>query len=595
MDVDDPPSGGKDASNTNSVTIASSSGQAPISPDHASITANSTPNTSFLTAQREFHQESFAPADPVADATAYWAQNDPATAYLQARLKRPLADDPEANKQGRNGKSLRLGDTESRREIRLALTRFITLAGTTAPTILKSYLDPEDVLQARALLLSICSPAEVAGPASSPHAPDELACRLGVLLEPLVSKISLLEKSIAEVKNTRANTTPSATILKPVERTPHSTMVKSANPKPINPPRKSPPPPRPTPPASQKPSLLSDPERRLVIAPLGVPKRFPEGRISTKAVNDALSSQQCKIRVLTVQPSMAGNPVVIVEENAKAEDLLPHRDTIYNAIYGDQTDLEYTAYVDRPRHEIKINFCPTKDYNGEELPAALIWKAVQEGDSRLRDINTMCEARWIHRDRIGQGARWGTIIVSFATAEIAQAVLKAGKSVACGEMVTFERYEKCPMIKYCAWCGSLGHTTTRCQKSKCLLCASDSHPEDLPHKCINCGGTHEARSRECAKRLIKLGIHKPTKPEVGAGPKPKSQKTAAAKFTAIRAAADQETIEREGEVDWSKAPSTSWEGSPPTIKIQKRPKIKSPAKNSAPSGNANAQAMDTSG
>lgn len=304
---------------------------------------------------------------------------------------------------------------------------------------------------------------------------------------------------------------------------------------------------------------------------------------------------------------MAGNPVVIVEENAKAEDLLPFRDTIYSAIYGDQIDPEYTAYIDRPRHEIKVNYCPTRDYNGDEISAALIWKAIQEDDSRLRNINTMCEARWIHRDRIEQGARRGTIVVAFATAEIAQTVLKAGQSVACGEMVKFERFEKRPMIKYCAWCGSLGHITTRCQKSKCLRCASeehstDSHPEDLPEKCINCGGTHEARSRECTKRLTKLGTHKPKKSEVGAGPKPKPQRAAAEKAGKIRVVpyttpevpVTRNTAWTDG--DWAAAVEGSWDSGPPlptipTIKFRK--KNKSTAKNSVPGNDANAQTMDT--
>ena len=274
------------------------------------------------------------------------------------------------------------------------------------------------------------------------------------------------------------------------------------------------------------------------------------------------------------------------------------------AVYGDQTDPEYSAYIDRPRHEVKINYCPTRDYDGQEIPANLIWKAVQEDDSRLREINTMCDARWIHRDRLEQGSRRGTVVVAFASAELAQTVLRAGKSVACGEMVTFERYEKRPMIKYCAWCGSLGHTTARCQKPKCMRCASDghtteSHPENMLEKCINCGGAHEARSRECAKRLSKLGTRKPNKSEVGAGPKPKPHKAATVKPALVGTVI--EGAERSGDPDWANAADTDWSResahatvmpSLPTIKIQKRPKIKSPAKNSTPDSDANAQAMD---
>src|ERR1700733_12123100 len=277
---------------------------------------------------------------------------------------------------------------------------------------------------------------------------------------------------------------------------------------------------------------------------------------------------------------MAGNPVIIVEESAKAEDLLPFKDTIYAAVYGDQTDPEYSAYIDRPRHEVKINYCPTRDYDGQEIPANLIWKAVQEDDSRLREINTMCDARWIHRDRLEQGSRRGAVVVAFASAELAQTVLRAGKSVACGEMVTFERYEKRPMIKYCAWCGSLGHTTARCQKPKCMRCASDghtteSHPENMLEKCINCGGAHEARSRECAKRLSKLGTRKPNKSEVGAGPKPKPHKAATVKPALVGTVI--EGAERSGDPDWANAADTDWSResahatvmpSLPTIKIQ---------------------------
>lgn len=463
-----------------------------------------------------------------------YAQMNEISTRLRNKMKRtgPSSDQPDSLQTTRPAKTPRFSDENKVESAKDALTQFIKAMRAVAPTILQPALDPEEVSQARALILSISSPAETTSLSTNPSiAQDELTRRLGDALAPLVSKINEMEKSIAKVTNPPNITTSGGTpagvhAQKSKEKTQaaHFTITKSSNPTPISPKRKSPPPPAPP-----KASLLSDPERRLVIVPPTL-LRFPEGRIVTKSINDSLMQTQCKAKVLTVQPSMAGNPVIVVEEKHKAEDLLPFSNTIYAAIFGDRTDDEFMAYVDRPRFEVKINYCPTTSYDNQQLTADSVWASIQENDSRLRDIKPMCEPRWIRKERIESGARRGTILVALASEAGAQQVLKAEQSVAFGESVTFDRYEKRPIVKYCAWCASLNHTTTRCTKSKCQICTSEehttaNHPDDTPEKCINCGGEHQAKYRNCAKRLQKLGSRQPRKPEVGTKPSMKPTKT----------------------------------------------------------------------
>jgi hypothetical protein len=97
-------------------------------------------------------------------------------------------------------------------------------------------------------------------------------------------------------------------------------------------------------------------------------------------------------------------------------------------------------------------------------------------------------------------------------------------------------------------------------KPKCQICTSEEHsttdhPKDIPEKCINCGGAHEAKYRDCAKQLQKLSIRQPRKPEVGVNPGKKHIKTPSQPglltIKIPRKPKQKKAMEPEGWVDWA--------------------------------------------
>lgn len=269
-----------------------------------------------------------------------------------------------------------------------------------------------------------------------------------------------------------------------------------------------------TPPARpQPPSIIAQHDRRLVIT-LTKNKniKIPTSGIDVHNINLALERTPCQARVLVIQVSKAGNPVIVVRESDRAEALLPYVNIIVRSLFKDDDYHAYPASVDTPRFSIKINFVPRSDFNGESIDADAVWKCIQGNDSSLKQLNTVGKSTWLQSNREDHaGGRRGTVVVSFRTEEEAKSVLMKRRSVAYGEQVTFTKYEQRPNVHQCTGCGSFSHPTPNCRKRKCLKCAStehstQDHPAGSTVKCGNCGKQHETTYRDCPERLRRLGI-----------------------------------------------------------------------------------------
>ena len=117
--------------------------------------------------------------------------------------------------------------------------------------------------------------------------------------------------------------------------------------------------------------------------------------------------------------------------------------------------------------------------------------------SELQDQHVTTVTR-ITRKEQQQTIPTNTLIITFSTPKVPK-TLKVGHLI-----VPVEVYIPNPLR--CFRCQRFGHHKTRCNRSEqCAHCACDHHTEDcqmemdLPFRCINCDGAHQAYSKTCPK------------------------------------------------------------------------------------------------
>lgn len=75
--------------------------------------------------------------------------------------------------------------------------------------------------------------------------------------------------------------------------------------------------------------------------------------------------------------------------------------------------------------------------------------------------------------------------------------------------ITVRPYIPAPLR--CYKCQKFGHTSVRCNEKEVCICGKEPHPESAcaePLKCINCQGSHSARSRDCPTFKEEMAIQK---------------------------------------------------------------------------------------
>jgi hypothetical protein len=105
--------------------------------------------------------------------------------------------------------------------------------------------------------------------------------------------------------------------------------------------------------------------------------------------------------------------------------------------------------------------------------------------------------------------RMSSVIIEFTRPEDANKMIDEGL-VWQGEVCQCERYERQCRLKQCFNCQKYGHIGTQCKATTaCGYCAQEHNTRDcpsktdreLPKKCANCRGSHEAWNRECPNRM----------------------------------------------------------------------------------------------
>ncbi|KAF9509728.1 hypothetical protein BS47DRAFT_1301076, partial [Hydnum rufescens UP504] len=120
---------------------------------------------------------------------------------------------------------------------------------------------------------------------------------------------------------------------------------------------------------------------------------------------------------------------------------------------------------------------------------------------------TQCgKPSWLGPESLISKQSSASISISFMSEESATIFRDQGIFYLFGTSCQTSKYTEWPQIYYCNLCSSIDHCTDACQTGcLCATCTSsehvtDLHPAETPHKCVNCGGEHEARSIVCDAR-----------------------------------------------------------------------------------------------
>lgn len=292
-------------------------------------------------------------------------------------------------------------------------------------------------------------------------------------------------------------------------------ISKSNNPVPIVPTRRT----NKTANPDTKPSPTNPMQRhhpsRLIIHLSPMPKDLQQqhpGQIVSR-INNALTNIspaiENRLRVKGLLFSgVSSTPILIAADGCTAAELELHEQAITSAMIGSDSMVgTATARADRQRFEVCIDQAPIRWYSGDDITADDITSQIQL-HLRLDDpIRLATSPRYcISRDKI-QYTTKGTILVSFHDQNLANMLLKSSPIFIGGTPCRIRPFVERNPIVYCQQCSSLRHreSSRACKGPRCEQCASENHstsdhPVDTPLHCINCGGEHASRSKECPTR-----------------------------------------------------------------------------------------------
>lgn len=294
----------------------------------------------------------------------------------------------------------------------------------------------------------------------------------------------------------------------------YSTIVKSANPTPIRPQRQQQTrrtfPKRPEPTNSNQRHHNS----RLILhfnPPINFDDLKPGEIVHT--VNTKLAALTPPIgghiRIQGVIASgISKTPIVIAGNGCTATDLEPYSNIILESVCRNSDMLDScSATADRRRFELCINNVPRRFFHGETIEPNNLTNIIADALRVKGDLPLATPPRYlIPPDRITE-ATSATVLVSFTDEEMAKKMLNTATIFVDGRICKIRQYIERSPVTYCKNCSSTRHreNSRACQGQRCEICTSTDHtarehPRDVPPKCINCAGTHQARARECPAR-----------------------------------------------------------------------------------------------
>src|SRR5258707_2788751 len=285
--------------------------------------------------------------------------------------------------------------------------------------------------------------------------------------------------------------------------------VKSANPTVIKPTRNTTTVPQ-QPPAAMSNRPKANPHRLILQFNPPIPERERKNAdIARKEINTLLDTLEVPMyfRVMAVNWSRNGNPIITTTASGMAKDLLSHSAMIGKIFTGNTL---ISALPDIEYFRAKVNMLSTKDFEGNVQNSVEIHGELMEyvlGYNKLRHASP---PRWLGNQEYLDAKSHSSMVFSFTTAEDRDKFLAFSPIWVFNQRCTITRYKDRPHIFACQNCGSFAHKI--CDTPACLKCggkdhATNTHPTNLPLHCINCRKEHASNYVNCNCRRRLLGLN----------------------------------------------------------------------------------------
>jgi hypothetical protein len=302
---------------------------------------------------------------------------------------------------------------------------------------------------------------------------------------------------------------------------PSNTFTKSANPVPITPSRKKGAPAKNTiqPRAQPTSPTQCHHKSRLIIhfePHIEQETLRPQGRI-VHEINEALRNltpqvpENVRVKGMIISGA-SGTPIIIAGDGCTAIDLEVHKELIISIVAGDTHFTKARANADRQRFEVCLDNVPLRSYLGIEQTETIIETVVATASGLRGEMRLATPPRFMISEEDRLLKTRAPVRLSFHDEDQAKVLLALKTFFLDGVMCTIRPYIDRKPVAYCSSCSSLNHreNSKACKGPSCMQCAStshttDDHPETTTPKCINCAGSHGARSRECPARRQKGG------------------------------------------------------------------------------------------
>ncbi len=231
--------------------------------------------------------------------------------------------------------------------------------------------------------------------------------------------------------------------------------------------------------------------------------------IARKEINTLLDTLEVPMyfRVMAVNWSRNGNPIITTTASGMAKDLLSHSEMIGKIFTGNTL---ISALPDIEYFRAKVNMLSTKDFEGNVRNSVEIHGELMEYILGYNKLHHASPPRWLGNQEYLDAKSHSSMVFSFTTAEDRDKFLVFGPIWVFNQRCTITRYEDRPHIFACQNCGSFAHKI--CDTPACLKCggkdhATNTHPTNLPLRCINCRKEHASNYVNCNRRRRLLGLN----------------------------------------------------------------------------------------
>jgi len=162
------------------------------------------------------------------------------------------------------------------------------------------------------------------------------------------------------------------------------------------------------------------------------------------------------------------------------------------------------AQLQIPTFGVILDGIAVNSINLEDQKAAIL--SLQTVNHRTLRAQEVTSISWLNK--VKKTKLVSSLVIEFATAEAANAVIGQGNLFWEFQSRKARRYIRNSRIKQCFKCQRYGHITTQCRNSdSCGYCAKDHKTADCPsinkpqeHKCVLCKKGHVAWAFGCAER-----------------------------------------------------------------------------------------------